>query len=313
MTLLASRPDRAGGIRAMSARLTALVDSARASGRLDMLSRAIWLALIPGGLLFLAMQVYVYWQTDNIGLDSHAYWLAAREPETWYTRPPAYRDAFLYSPAFGQVLRPLGVLPWPAFQAVWFLGCAAILAWLLAPLGWRRGLTLAPFFVSELLLGNVYLLFAASLVLSLGRFPGAVALPILTKVAPGVVGVWFVARGEWRKVFWVAGTTAAIVLVSVLTVPDAWVSWVQFLGTSAGDRGFGSTVRLVLAFVLVVWAARRNQAWLLAPALILACPVLGGYGPLAVLAAIPRLLKWQRAHRAATAEPAEVTTPHGLS
>jgi hypothetical protein len=63
----------------------------------------------------------------------------------------------------------------------------------------------------------------------------------------------------------------------------------------------------------VVWAARRNQAWLLAPALILACPVLGGYGPLAVLAAIPRLLKWQRAHRAATAEPAEVTTPHGLS
>ena len=313
MTLLASRPNRAGGIRAVSARLTVLVDSARASGRLDMLARAFWLALIPGGLLFLAMQVYVYWQTDNIGLDSHAYWLAAREPETWYTRPPAYRDAFLYSPAFGQVLRPLGVLPWPAFQAVWFLGCAAILAWLLAPLGWRRGLTLAPFFVSELLLGNVYLLFAASLVLSLGRLPGAVALPILTKVAPGVVGVWFVARGEWRKVFWVAGTTAAIVLVSVLTVPDAWVSWVQFLGTSAGDRGFGSTVRLVLAFVLVVWAARRNQAWLLAPALILACPVLGGYGPLAVLAAIPRLLKWQRAHRAATAEPAEVTTPHDLS
>ena len=145
------------------------------------------------------MQVYVYWQTDNIGLDSHAYWLAAREPETWYTRPPAYRDAFLYSPAFGQALRPLGVLPWPAFQAVWFLGCAAILVWLLAPLGWKRGLILAPFFVSELLLGNVYLLFAASLVLSLGRFPGAVALPILTKVAPGVVGLWFVAGESGGK------------------------------------------------------------------------------------------------------------------
>ena len=39
--------------------------------------------------------------------------------------------------------------------------------------------------MTELLLGNVYLLFAASLVLSLGRFLGAVALPILTKVAPG--------------------------------------------------------------------------------------------------------------------------------
>ena len=60
----------------------------------------------------------------------------------------------------------------------------------------------------------------------------------------------------------------------------------------------------MLALVLVVWAARRNQAWLLAPALILACPVLGGYGPLAVLAAIPRLLQWQREHRRAPADDA---------
>jgi hypothetical protein len=200
------------------------------------------------------------------------------------------------------------VLPWPAFQAVWFLGSAAILAWLLSPLGWRRGLTLAPFFVAELLLGNVYLLFAASLVLSLGRFPGVVAFPILTKVAPGVVGLWFVARREWRKVFWVAGSTAAVVLISVLTAPGAWVTWIQFLGASAGDRGFGSTARLALALVLVVWAARRNQAWLLAPALILACPVLGGLNAFAVLAAIPRLLQWQRAHRAEIVEPVAGTT-----
>jgi hypothetical protein len=293
MSQIASRPERAGGIRALSVLLTTLVDRARTSGRLDLFSRAMWIALIPGGLLFLAMQVYVYWQTDNIGLDSHAYWLAAREPESWYTRPPAYRDAFLYSPAFGQALRPLGVLPWPAFQAVWLLGCAAILAWLLAPLGWKRALILAPFFVSELLLGNVYLLFAASLVLGVGRFPGAVALPILTKVAPGVIGFWFVARGEWRKVLWAAGTTLGILLVSVLADSDAWVRWIQFLGTSAGERGVGSTVRLVMALVLVLWAARHDRAWLLAPALILACPVLGGYGPLAVLAAIPRLLQWK--------------------
>jgi hypothetical protein len=287
--------------------MTALVDGARTSGRLDLLSRAVWLALIPGGLLFLTMQVYVYWQTNNLGLDSHAYWLAAQDPGSWYTRPPAYRDAFLYSPAFGQALRPLGVLPWPVFQAVWLLGCAALLAWLLAPLGWRRGLILAPFFVSELLLGNVYLLFAASLVLSVGRFPGAVALPFLTKVAPGVVGVWFVARGEWRKLLWAAATTSAIVLVSFLIAPDAWGRWVSFLATSAGDRGLGSTARLVVALALVVWAARRGYAWLLAPALILACPVLGGYGPLAVLAAVPRLLQWQRENR--TASPNGRTDP----
>ena len=59
MTQLASRPDRAGGIRALSGHLTALVEGARTSGRLDLFSRAFWFALIPGGLLFLAMQVYV--------------------------------------------------------------------------------------------------------------------------------------------------------------------------------------------------------------------------------------------------------------
>ena len=294
MSELVTRSNRAGGLAALTGRLAAALDRARASGHLDLLSRAVWTALVPGAVLFLAMQSFVYWQAGNIGLDSHAYWLAAREPDTWYTRPPAYRDAFLYSPAFGQVLRPLGFLPWPAFEAVWFLGCAAILTWLLAPLGWRRGLTLAPFFVTELLLGNVYLPFAAALVISLGRFPGAVALPLLTKVGPGVIGVWFVARGEWRKILWVVGTTATIVLVSLAISPDAWVAWVRFLGTAAGDRGLGSSIRLVVALVVVVWAARRDRAWLLAPAMVLACPVLGGFGPLAVLAAIPRLLQWQR-------------------
>ena len=77
----------------------------------------------------------------------------------------------------------------------------------------------------------------------------------------------------------------------------------QFLGTSAGERGLGSTVRLVLSLALVVWAARHHQAWLLAPALILACPVLGGYGPLAVLAAVPRLLQWGRTNPAIAARP----------
>ena len=65
MTLTSPRPGRAGGIRALGARTSDLVVAARASGRLDLLSRALWLALIPGGLLFLAMQVFVYWQTDN--------------------------------------------------------------------------------------------------------------------------------------------------------------------------------------------------------------------------------------------------------
>jgi hypothetical protein len=271
------------------------------SERLETLKRAFWVALIPGAILFMAMQTIGYTRANMIGVDAHAYWMAVRFPQTWYTRPPAYRDAFLYSPAFAQALRPLGQLPWPAFQSVWIAGQAGVLAWLLAPLGWRRGLTLAPFFITEILLGNVYFFFAGALVVSLGRTPGALALPLLTKIAPGVVGVWFVVRREWRAALWAAGVTVLIVAVSAAFAPAEWLAWAQFLAHSAGQRGGTTTLRIVAALGIVIWAARTGHAWLLAPALILACPVLGGYGPLAVLAAIPRLLQFERTERAAKA------------
>ena len=271
------------------------------SERLETLKRAFWLALIPGAILFMVMQIFVHARGDMIGADSHAYWMAVRFPETWYTQPPAYRDAFLYSPAFVQALWPLGQLPWPAFESVWMAGQTGALAWLLAPLGWRRGLTLAPFFITEILLGNVYFFLAGALVVSLGRAPGILAFPLLTKITPGVVGVWFVVRREWRSALWAAGVTMLIVAVSAAFAPAAWQAWAHFLGQSAGQRGGTFILRLAAALGVVVWSARTGRAWLLAPALILACPVLGGYGPLAVLAAIPRLLRFQLIERSAKA------------
>ena len=283
----------------MARRLQTRILGTVGSERLQTLSRAVWLALIPGAILFLVLQTVVYAHGDMIGVDSHAYWMAARLPETWYTSPPQYRDAYLYSPAFAQLLWPLGHLPWPAFQCVWIAGQVAVMGWLLAPLGWRRGLTTAPFFVTEILTGNVYLFFAGALVVSLGPAPGAIALPILTKVTPGVVGVWFVVRREWRAVIWGAGVTLGIVVVSVAIAPTAWADWAQFLVHSAAGRGWTPLLRGVIALCLVLWAARSGRAWLLAPAVILACPVFGSYVQLAVLTAIPRLLIFERAERAA--------------
>ncbi len=267
--------------------------------RRETLGRAFWVAVIPGAILFMAMQTFGYARGGLIGADSHAYWVAARFPEMWYTQPPGYRDAFLYSPAFAQALWPLGQLPWPVFRVVWMAGQVGVLRWLLAPLGWRRGLTLAPFFMTELLLGNVYVFFAGALVVSLGRAPGALVLPILTKVAPAVVGVWFVVRRQWRAVLWVAGVTGLVFAVSFAIAPAAWVAWVHFLAHSAGQRGVTASLRLASALGIVVWAAKTGRAWLLAPAMVLACPVLGGYGPLAVLAAIPRLRQFERHERSA--------------
>jgi Glycosyltransferase family 87 len=277
--------------------------------RLETLKRALWVALIPVAILFTAMEIVGYAKAGLIGVDSHAYWMAVRFPETWYTRPPASRDAFLYSPAFAQALWPLGQLPWVAFQSAWIAGQTAVLAWLLAPLGWKHGLVLAPFFIAEILLGNVYFFFAGALVLSLGRAPGAVALPMLTKIAPGIVGVWFVVRHEWRAAGWAAATAILIVAVSAAIAPSAWLAWAQFLMRSAEQGGVSRLLRLAAATAVVIWAARTGRAWLLAPALLLACPVIGGLSPFAVLAAIPRLLQFERDERAATA----VDRPPGRS
>ena len=92
------------------------------------------------------------------------------------------------------------------------------------------------------------------------------------------------------------GVTVLIVAVSAAFAPAAWLAWAH-LAHSAGQGGGTAFVRLAAALGIVIWAARTGRAWLLAPALILACPVLGGYGPLAVLAAIPRLLRFERMER----------------
>jgi hypothetical protein len=240
------------------------------------------------------MQVVVHVDHNMVGVDSHAYWEAARHPETWYSRPPAYRDAYLYSPAFAQLLWPLGQLPWSVFRATWALGQAVVLLWLLRPLGWRRALTIAPFFCTEIILGNVYLFFAGVLAMTVRGRGAWLAIPLLTKISPGVVGLWYLVRREWTPAIWAVVVTVITGLVSVMIDPQGWVRWADFLAQNlASDRGGFAGLRLVLSVGLVVLAARRDWAVLLAPALILACPMLGGYGPIAVLAALPRLYLWQ--------------------
>ncbi|MGO4663031.1 glycosyltransferase 87 family protein [Terrabacter sp. 2TAF16] len=258
------------------------------------LLRALWVALLPGGLLFAYLQVSGYARAGTLGLDSHAYWLAASDQSTWYTLPPEFTDAYLYSPVFAQVLSPLGHLPWPAFQVLWaMLGLAALL-WLVRPLGWLRGLVAGLFLLPDILIGNIYLFFAVALVWSVRRQAWWLMLPLLTKIGPAVVGLWFPARRDWRPLAWATASTVLVCGLSYAVSPDAWGRWVSFVLESAGDRGIGPTVRLGCAALLTVWAARRGRAWLLAPAMVLACPVIEGYAVFAILAALPRLLAWQR-------------------
>lgn len=275
-----------------SRQVLARADAVLTPERRAMYLSALWVALVPGSAMFAYLQIHGYAGRGMIGADSHAYWVAARDPGSWYTRLPAHWDAYLYSPAFAQALSPVGQLPWRAFQALWAAAQLATLAWLLAPLGWRRGLTVMGFVVPELVLGNLYIFYAAVLVLMLRRAPGVLAFPLLTKVFPGIVGLWFLMRREWRAASWAVVSTVLVVAISAAVSPQAWLAWIRFL-TSTADTGRGSTaaVRFVVSAGIIVWAARRGHAWLLAPALVLSSPLLGGYSALAVLVAIPRLVR----------------------
>jgi hypothetical protein len=227
---------------------------------------------------------------EAMGQDAHAYWLAA-QGELAYDRAPGEKDAYLYSPAFIMVLRPLAMLPWQVFLAMWICFEAAVLCWLLKPLRLRWSVPTFMLCLPELVVGNIYILLAAAAVLGMQK-PAIWSFPILTKLTPGVGLLWFAARGEWRLLGRGAAGLGLIVLVFYALDPAGWHAWLQFLvenrdGTPDSRTSF--LLRCLLAVSLVVIGARKQWPLLLAPAMVLASPVLVGTIPLTLLAAVPRL------------------------
>jgi hypothetical protein len=228
----------------------------------------------------------------GLGWDAHAYFLAW--PGSLYDAAPGRVDAYNYSPAFAQAIWPLAQLPWPVFCGLFVASAALGTAWLLRPLRRAVGIPLWFAFTPEILSGNIYWLLAVVAVLGLHR-GSAWVLPALTKVLPTPGPLWFLLRGEWRRL---GGFFAALVLVtglSAATAPDLWRQWFDFLSSHGGDTGAASLafvpplwLRLPTAVVLLWWGARRDRPWVLAPVMLLSTPVVG-MGSFALLAALPRL------------------------
>ena len=206
---------------------------------------------------------------DVLGTDARAYWrIDLAHP--YLHSGVGDLATYLYSPAFAQVMAPFSVLPWPIFLAAWTVLLVAVLAWLVKPWPWAL-LILALPISYELFVGNVHLLIAAALVVGL-RSPGALALPILTKITPGIASLWFVVRREWRNLAISIGVTLAIVAVSFVLQPGAWFDWINFLLTSTG-RGDALLPRIALGLVLVVYGAATGRTWLVPVAVWIALPV----------------------------------------
>jgi hypothetical protein len=126
--------------------------------------------------------------------------------------------------------------------------------------------------VYELCVGNIHFLLAAAFVCAL-RAPVAWAIPVLTKITPGVGWLWHVVRREWRAAAVGVGLTLAIVAVSYLLNPTAWADWVALLSSSTGRTDL-LVPRMVLAALLVAWGAWTGRPWVIAVAGWLALPVI---------------------------------------
>jgi hypothetical protein len=249
----------------------------------------IW--IIGAGMLFVAVSYYV--GIGRIGTDAHAYWLTGQSWYEPYRIAPGRPDAYLYSPAFAQILRPLTWLPWRVFATVWISAETTTFIWLLRPLGWRWVVPLVLLCSPELVIGNVVGLLAVSLVLSFAH-PSSWSAMVLTKPVFGVGALWFVARGEWRRFGVAVGATSFIVVSSFALEPDSWVAWVRFLVEHSQGSTWFFIGRVVLAGVLVAVAARTDRKWLLPFALLVATPVFSGSPSLTILAALPRLTSNRR-------------------
>jgi hypothetical protein len=252
----------------------------------------LWLAV--GYLMYAGLAVFA--RHSRYGLDVHAYWLTGHRADL-YAGSVGTLDLYHYSPAFAQVIHPLTLLPWAVFYGMWVVVEALAFAWLLKPLGWAWGVPAFLLCGFEIYQGNIVALLAVALVLGVRRFPETWALAALTKVVVAVGFVWFAVRGEWRNLLRALGATALIAAISFAVDPGLWHNWIRQL---LAARGSDATLpyRVGAGLFVAGYAARRNRAWLLAPAMLLANPVTNGMGQyLTILAAIPRLRAMQLPQR----------------
>ncbi len=221
------------------------------------------------------------------GQDARCYWVPGFDAPyalSEWTAPIAY----VYSPAFLQLLAPLKVLAWEPFLAIWTVLLLLAVRFLSGPRLFALALVVA---VPEVIGGNIHLLIAVAIVIGF-RYPAAWSLILLTKVTPGIGLLWFAVRREWRSLAIAFGATAAIVAVSLAIDPRAWLEWFGVIGSSVGKTsGTWAAVpvplwlRLPTAVAVVVWGARTDRRWVVPVAAMLALPALW-YGGLAMLLAV---------------------------
>jgi hypothetical protein len=219
-------------------------------------------------------------------VDALSYWLT--DPANPY---PMHRVEyqFGYSPVIAQLWAPLFELPWMAFVFLFRVVEVIGLLILAGPLAGAFIFTTPV--ASEVNAANINMLLGVVMVLGF-RWPALWAIALLTKPSMGIGLLWFVLRGEWRKAAITIGVAGALSLVSFAFNPTLWFQWVEWVQHGTAQVGewpypFPIQVRLPIALLIVVWAARTNRPWAVVLASALALPRLYYQSPAILVAMIP--------------------------
>lgn len=222
--------------------------------------------------------------------DMWAYW-STRFGLDYATAIPGHTGHYIYSPAFAHLVAPLASLPWPWFAGLWTAILIVVVWWLGGR--WALPLALLPPVALSVGIGQVDVLMAAAVVVGF-RWPAAWALPILTKVTPGIGLLWFATRREWRSLGIALAATAAIVGLSALVDPAAWRGWLAMLLRFDFPDAEVLTylpvpvwARLPIVAAFVVWGARTDRRWTLPISAMLGLPTVWLNSPAILLGLLP--------------------------
>ena len=245
--------------------------------------------------LLAALLLWIWIMADpHSGWDAHVYWSASLS-EPYASSVAGVPGAYLYSPAFRQVLAPLTALPWPVFHGIWTALLIGLLVALSGP--FAVFLLLNPLVAFELQAGNIHVLLATAIVVGF-RYPAAWAFVVLTKVTPGVGVLWFLVRREWHSLGMVILGTLAVTGLSFLLAPDLWTQWLRALMHDAtipasdytGGMGGPLGIRAMIAVAVVTWGGMTDRRWTVPVAATIAIPLLALYNLTLLVALVPLLL-----------------------
>jgi hypothetical protein len=188
-----------------------------------------------GAIRWLWIAVAVIWALGGIRMflfhlsydpftDIHVYYdAAARLNAGQPLFPPGAR---IYPPLFSILFRPLALLPFGVAAAIWesivvaSLGLTLWRVGLRRPATWWAVLVLSIGIAWTLAIGQVEAI--VTLLLAIGS-PFAVALAGNIKIFPLAVGIYWLARGDWRNVGRLLAWTAGLILLQLILDPaDTW-------------------------------------------------------------------------------------------